>query len=275
MKKICDIVEDLLLLYEEGECSEGSRELVEEHLKTCENCRIIREKMRLTDELTVLSDNETDNAEEKVISKGFRKIKRRWMISIIAVLMVFLIVGIGIFVRNEIRKEGICFSNLQEIAICRKWAKLIEEEKFEEAAGMVNYSADYASIMEAYEWHKKQVEDNAPNAQEDLESFMEYYADEVEMTLEEYEAARIEDFVVRLNAYKNEGCHMYYRGFSDAYRRDEAWNITIRIEENDNISLMTFYVEDENLYGRVASQGNSYLNGGILGRVNFDIYETR
>lgn len=271
MKQICDIVKDLLLLYEEGECSEGSRELVEEHLKDCEKCNKIREKMRLTDKQTVLSDDKDDSAENKAISKSFRKIKKRWVISIIAVLMIFPIAGVGILIGNEIRKEGMCFSNMQEIYICRKWVKLLEEKQFEEAARMVDYSADYASIMEAYEWHKKRVEDNADSAEEDMESFMEYYADEVDMSLEEYEEARIQDFVLRLSTYTDEGNSVYYRGFNDAYMSEGKWYITLSIEENNaNYSLITFYVQDDNLYGTVGSQGNDYLTGGILGRVNFE-----
>ncbi len=35
----CEIVRDLLPLYEDGLCSEESRKAVEEHLKTCEACR--------------------------------------------------------------------------------------------------------------------------------------------------------------------------------------------------------------------------------------------
>ena len=35
MKNKCDIVQDLLPLYVDGCCTQGSRELVEEHLKEC------------------------------------------------------------------------------------------------------------------------------------------------------------------------------------------------------------------------------------------------
>ena len=34
-----DIVQDLLPLYHDGVCSDKSRAAVEEHLKTCEDCR--------------------------------------------------------------------------------------------------------------------------------------------------------------------------------------------------------------------------------------------
>lgn len=44
MKLSCEIIQDLLPLYEEKLCSEASREAVEEHLKECSICRTWTEK---------------------------------------------------------------------------------------------------------------------------------------------------------------------------------------------------------------------------------------
>ena len=38
MKKECDIVKDLLFSYNDGVLSTTSKEFVENHLKTCEDC---------------------------------------------------------------------------------------------------------------------------------------------------------------------------------------------------------------------------------------------
>lgn len=38
MKVPCEVIQDLLPLYEDGVCSEASRALVEEHLSACETC---------------------------------------------------------------------------------------------------------------------------------------------------------------------------------------------------------------------------------------------
>ena len=38
MKLSCDIVQDLLPLYEDNLCSQATREAVEEHLRECETC---------------------------------------------------------------------------------------------------------------------------------------------------------------------------------------------------------------------------------------------
>ena len=39
MKNECDIVKDLLFSYKDGVLSDTSKELVENHLKTCESCK--------------------------------------------------------------------------------------------------------------------------------------------------------------------------------------------------------------------------------------------
>ena len=38
-KTDCDIIKDLLPLYEDNICSEKSKDLIEEHLIECEDCR--------------------------------------------------------------------------------------------------------------------------------------------------------------------------------------------------------------------------------------------
>ena len=41
MKTPCNVIQDLLPQYHDGVCSDETRELVEEHLRECENCRSI------------------------------------------------------------------------------------------------------------------------------------------------------------------------------------------------------------------------------------------
>ena len=42
----CKIIEDLLPLYEEGICSEETRDAVEKHLSECEKCRKLYKGIR-------------------------------------------------------------------------------------------------------------------------------------------------------------------------------------------------------------------------------------
>ena len=46
MKKECEMINDLLPLYIDGVCSEESKRLVEEHMKTCDACRKTAEQMK-------------------------------------------------------------------------------------------------------------------------------------------------------------------------------------------------------------------------------------
>lgn len=45
MSKQCKIIEDLLPLYHDGVCSEESKQLIEEHLSKCEECRNLLSKI--------------------------------------------------------------------------------------------------------------------------------------------------------------------------------------------------------------------------------------
>ena len=46
MDNACDVVRDLLPLYVDGVCSEGSRQLAEEHIKSCPSCAKMLEQLR-------------------------------------------------------------------------------------------------------------------------------------------------------------------------------------------------------------------------------------
>ena len=49
MKITCNIIEDLLPLYVDDMVSEDSRQLVEEHLKTCPACRKMQDERKSSD----------------------------------------------------------------------------------------------------------------------------------------------------------------------------------------------------------------------------------
>ena len=51
----CGVIRDLLPLYTEELCSEESKALVESHLKNCPDCRRLKENMKKTEPLPVVS----------------------------------------------------------------------------------------------------------------------------------------------------------------------------------------------------------------------------
>ena len=72
MNKECEIVRDLLPLYVDDACSASSREIIDEHLKTCPDCAAYLEQIRA-------SEAEEELKEEKtlVIKNQARRFKRR------------------------------------------------------------------------------------------------------------------------------------------------------------------------------------------------------
>lgn len=269
MNQNCEVIRDLLLLYEEDACSEATKKFVEEHLLVCEDCRKYREALKFSEHITVPEIEEDDKTEKKVISRSFRKIKRRWVVSIIAILMIFPIAGLGFLGVNEYKKEGICFSNLQEIAQCKKWVEYIEEGKFEEAAEMMNFYYGYADIRESYEEMKTLDVSEAENA-ERFKEFEEFYADVLGMSFEEYEEYCRAEVVRRLNIYEERGYQLEYRGFSDAFWSEDGWQISVHVREGDYVGIFTLCVNEDGLVMLTSSTSGSYLAEEAFGRIYFE-----
>ena len=71
MKRECEIVQDLLFCYCDGVASNSSKELVENHLKNCEDCSQMLKDMKQ-------DKNEQDNSKEvDYLEKINQKMKRK------------------------------------------------------------------------------------------------------------------------------------------------------------------------------------------------------
>ena len=97
MKLPCEMVQDILPLYHDGVCSEVSKNLVEEHLRGCEQCADFLKGIDVEIEAPV------DAAEAQplqAIKKTWGKEKKRALLKGIAVtsLIVVLLVGVLLFV---------------------------------------------------------------------------------------------------------------------------------------------------------------------------------
>lgn len=64
----CDIIRDLLPLYHDKVCSEESKKQIEEHLKTCESCRVELGKI----------DDDIQGVENMKDAEPIRKVARKW-----------------------------------------------------------------------------------------------------------------------------------------------------------------------------------------------------
>ena len=139
MKWNCELIQDLLPLYEEDLCSPASRKAVQEHLEECECCR------RLTAPLPIEMPHEIPDADHAV-KKSIKKVKRRWLASLLAAV---LSVPLLLLSFNQYRGYGLCFTNLDDIYTAWQFVHALETQNWEKAAKMHDFSADYESIIEA------------------------------------------------------------------------------------------------------------------------------
>ncbi|SHK35286.1 Putative zinc-finger [Hathewaya proteolytica DSM 3090] len=89
MKYDCDVIKDLEVLYHEDAISEKSKEVIEEHLKECEQCRRIYEMNSTAYEHNKIQEEEI--AHSKEIKKYAGKIKKRRIIITAIVVFIMLI----------------------------------------------------------------------------------------------------------------------------------------------------------------------------------------
>ena len=139
--KDCDIIQDLLPLYIDSCCHPGSRELVEEHLKTCPACQKAFGEM--TGDIPApeapqpepAPDPTPEEKKGKSFRKGMKKIRRRWLASLIGVLILVPFVLLGI---NQARKEGLCYTNLHEFYLANAFLGKMKAGDYEGAAEYIN-----------------------------------------------------------------------------------------------------------------------------------------
>lgn len=178
MKITCHVCRDLLLLYEEDICSEESRKLVDAHLKGCADCQSYLRQMRMPQEMVMGEPLPQALEEKKTLQRSFHKIRLRWRISLIALLMVIPLIGLGYLTVNEIRGEGICYTNLDDIWLNWYFYHLLQKGKYKQAADMIDFERNYNSIMGDWDYIVSRGEEGF---------FYEIYGDLPNMTPEEFE----------------------------------------------------------------------------------------
>ena len=91
MKISCNVIRDILPLYVENMASQDTRDLVEEHIASCENCKKRLEEMRTFEEPPV----DTDIAPLRNIQNTLRRKKLQTIIFSVMVTLVFAVVTIA------------------------------------------------------------------------------------------------------------------------------------------------------------------------------------
>ncbi|WP_312653307.1 zf-HC2 domain-containing protein [Proteiniclasticum sp.] len=158
----CKIIQDLLILYASDECSDDSKHMVENHLETCMECQNAFETLK-EPALTVKEKFLDVRTEDFNFRKGFKKIRTRWFLSLISVLLIFPLLGAGILVRNQAKGEGIAFTNLEELYATRSFLKAVQKGEYERAFSYIDVDRLYESVTgdpieHIDDWDSKYIE---------------------------------------------------------------------------------------------------------------------
>ena len=262
MKLSCDVYEDLLLLYEEGMCSEETKRLVEEHLAECDRCSGYLEKMRLPEELIQEKPEEQavlprqkekskrNRTEAERVQKSFRKIRRRWALSLAVLPSLLVLLGLGIMVVDEIRGEGLAFSNLYDFWVSWRFVRLVDQGEYEKAAEMLDYSGSYQSLVNTLS-----EENGEPLSEESRQFYLAFFGDVLNMTYEEFARQERQKIVAYLQEEDAMNRIRHY-GYDTAYRMSEGdWDVRIEIVER---------VKEPDIVGR--EEGKYSLFFSVTGR---------
>lgn len=101
----CEVVKDLLPLYVDDVLSNDSRNIVEEHLKTCKECTDLCKTLKSNDGF-ILEKNENDKAAMKKIKT---KIKKKTIVTALVSALCIAAIAIGVFYGVFIRESYIPF----------------------------------------------------------------------------------------------------------------------------------------------------------------------
>ena len=156
----CDVVQDLLPLYLDGCCHPGSRALVEEHLKECPDCERVRQEMagEIPAPEEPQPEGEAEPAKEepeqapeqkraRTFRKGMKKIRRRWIASLIVVIILvpFVLMGIA-----QVTGDGLCYTNLHEFYLAHAFLGKMKAVDYEGAAKYVDRETRRGEFQERF-----------------------------------------------------------------------------------------------------------------------------
>ena len=131
MKLPCNIVQDLMPLYEDHLCSQATREAVEEHLRECEVCSQQHNLIQSIAEPEVMVESKK---ERKAMAKSFKKIRKHWIASLVVLLVVMLLlIPVGYLGWGQYSLTGPSFTNLHELYIATRFADCLGNKDYEGA----------------------------------------------------------------------------------------------------------------------------------------------
>ncbi len=150
----CDVAKDMLPLVAAGDCTDETKLIVDEHVATCAACRAELAMMKdpaIAAERTPEEPGTGEISREMTFEKGFRKIRRMWLASIICVLCILPLSGLGVLGFNDARGEGYAYSNLGDAITLRAYLECLKNKDYEGAFAYVDTQRMYESATTARE----------------------------------------------------------------------------------------------------------------------------
>ena len=136
MKKIsCDIIKDVLPLYLDGVVSEATKEMVEEHLSSCDSCK--KEAEILKQDIVLPSTKNIQLSEARVLKKLKSKFQKKNTIIFVSSVIIAVLLGISLHSYAILSKTCIPYDD-EIISITEADGKLYATYRGENLGGTVS-----------------------------------------------------------------------------------------------------------------------------------------
>ena len=105
MKNDCSIVKELIPLYAEGIVSVETKEFIDDHFQSCENCRKLLEALAKSPDEQETNDNKKEKIWSEIATKEQKRKKKKYLtLSLASVILVTLVVLGFIFLSKPLQK---------------------------------------------------------------------------------------------------------------------------------------------------------------------------
>lgn len=198
MKNECEIVQDLLISYNDDVLNPESKKLVEEHLKTCEKCR---------EKLEIIRKEPSDHKEQYIVNY-MKKLRRKTFVKSVCIAICFVLL---IFVGAYFRKVYIISNYINNVDKLLQKENIYIEQVSTLYDGVVNITKNYYK-----DGKRKEVISNYSDSGEEIlftryndsTTNKEIFINEYRKILEEKEALT-DDSVLKLTRYFNKETYSF------------------------------------------------------------------
>lgn len=227
----CEVIKDLLPLYEDGCCSEETKKLVEAHVKTCNTCRGLSE----TFQQEFLEETVCKEPEAEVLKRGYQKIRRRQKRGFLILILAAAAAVLSVPSANQIRKTGRCFTNVREIRTVSGFLDAVENKEYEKAYGYLDIQGNYEHLTDGTYASKEQGEKLS------------------ERGYDWYQNACRSSFTEQMQMLKAQGLQVEEDSYGSADYVDGQWQIGMKLMLEDGSSAyMTAFVSGGKITPNIA-----------------------